>query len=417
MHDHPLLEVLSKAGMKMGLTRVNSFLNSLQNPHLAYPVLHIAGTNGKGSVCRMAGAILEQAGYKVGITTSPHLQEVNERIRIGATPISDENLDSLLKKLDKARMEWAGTELGPYPLTYFEFSTIAAFQHFADEKVDVAIVEVGMGGRLDATNVVSPLLTAIVTIGLDHTEHLGPDHSSIAAEKAGIIKNNIPVVVGPLPPPALKVIRAVAAERQAPMSIFGEHFEVAGQYEAFRYQSRNRELENLKLVLKGDHQLINAAVALRLVELLPPNLSVSESAIRTGLAHAYNRGRMEWLAEDLLVDGAHNPEGARVLANYLAQLPRDRRRTLVLGGGTDKDIRSVAVVLSPQVDQIIATASSHPKALSPAAIAAELGQTTKTILVAESLDHALKLARNGEDLVIVAGSLYLVGDVRSRVLQ
>jgi dihydrofolate synthase/folylpolyglutamate synthase len=189
MTEHPLLAALARAGMKMGLARMRSYLEWLGDPHLQYPVIHIAGTNGKGSVCRMVGAILQEQGFKVGITTSPHLQEVNERVRIGTTPISDSELDSLLRRMDTVRRAWASAVVGPteaFPLTYFEFSTAAAFQHFADQKVDVAVVEVGMGGRLDASNVCAPLATAIVSVGLDHTEQLGPDHGSIAAEKAGI---------------------------------------------------------------------------------------------------------------------------------------------------------------------------------------------------------------------------------------
>jgi dihydrofolate synthase/folylpolyglutamate synthase len=157
MTDHPILAGVSNAGMRMGLPRVRAFLAHLGNPHLAYPTIHVGGTNGKGSVCRMVGAMLEAQGYRVGITTSPHLQDVNERIRIGAEPIPDDKLDALLRRLDAAQREWAAQALDPderYPLTYFELLIAAAFQHFADERVDVGVIEVGMGGRLDATNVV-----------------------------------------------------------------------------------------------------------------------------------------------------------------------------------------------------------------------------------------------------------------------
>lgn len=406
--------------MKMGLGRMRSYLEWLGDPHLAYPVIHVAGTNGKGSVCRMLGAILQKQGYKVGITTSPHLQEVNERIRIGASPISDGDLDRLVQRLDVVRRAWARSTLGPpdefLPLTYFEFSTAAAFAHFADEKVDIAVVEVGMGGRLDATNVCSPLLTAIVTVGLDHTEQLGPDHASIAAEKAGILKPGVPAVVGPLPSPAMAVVRSVAAERAVPLKIYGDHYQASGDGDNFRYQAEGVIRDGLRLGLAGDHQLVNAAVAMQLIDLLPANLRCSEQAVREGLLAARNRGRLEWLAPDVLVDGAHNPDGAMVLANHLARLPHDRPRTLLLGGGTDKDIRSVATTLAPVVDRIVTTACDHPKARSAEDIAREIAGLPIPIAVGGELASALSAVRDGS-LVIVAGSLYLVGAARTLILD
>jgi dihydrofolate synthase/folylpolyglutamate synthase len=415
MIDHPILAGLSLAGMRMGLPRMRAFLAHLGNPHLAYPTIHVGGTNGKGSVCRMVGAMLEAQGYRVGITTSPHLQDVNERIRVGARPIDDDALDHLLARLDVERQAWALKELPPeerYPLTYFELLIAAAFLHFADEHVDVGVIEVGMGGRLDATNVVSPILTSIVTVGLDHTEHLGPDHASIAGEKAGILKPGVPVVLGPLTHEAMAVIRSVAVERGAPISIFGEDFHAAGHPDAFDYRGGGRAREGLHLGLAGDHQVVNAAVAIRIVDLLPASLAVGEDALRIGLAGARNRGRLEWLGADLLVDGAHNPDGATVLANYLARLPRDRKRTLLLGGGSDKDVRSVAWTLAPQVDRVFTTACSHAKARSPAEVAQELEGLPVPVSPAGPIADALPLARAGGGLVIVAGSLYLVGAAR-----
>jgi len=415
MTDHPILAGLSQAGMRMGLPRMRAFLAWLGNPHLAYPTIHIGGTNGKGSVCRIAGAMLEAQGYKVGITTSPHLQEVNERIRIGATPIPDAAFTRLIERIDHERRAWAAKELPPderYPLTYFEFLIAAAFLHFAEERVDIGVIEVGMGGRLDATNVLTPLVTAIVTVGLDHTEHLGPDHASIAGEKAGILKRDVPVVLGPLTHEAMAVARSVAVERGAPISTFGEDFHASGAPSAFDYRGGGRAREGLRLSLSGDHQVVNAAVALRIVDLLPPALAVGEDAVRAGLVAARNRGRLEWLAPDLLVDGAHNPDGASVLANYLARLPRDCPRTLLLGGGTDKDVRSVAWTLAPQVDRVYTTACDHAKARSPGDVAAELEGLPVPVRPAGALAEALPLARADGGLVIVAGSLYLVGAVR-----
>jgi len=277
--------------------------------------------------------------------------------------------------------------------------------------VDAAVIEVGMGGRLDATNVVAPCVTAIVTVGLDHTEHLGPDHASIASEKAGILKAGVPAVIGPISHEALVVIRAVAAERGAPLKLYGDDFHATGSSDGFRYSGANG-IDGLKLSLAGDHQVVNAAVALCIVEALPESLRVPEDAIRLGLANARNRGRLEWLAPDVLVDGAHNPDGAGVLAGYLARLPRDRRRTLLLGGSGDKDVRGVGAVLAAQVDRVFATACAHPRARSPMDVAAQLEGLAITVSPAGTIEEALKSARTGGDLVIVAGSLFLFGAVR-----
>ena len=418
MTDHPILTSLAAAGMRMGLPRMRAFLAYLGNPHLRYRVIHVAGTNGKGSVCRMVGAMLEAQGYRVGVTTSPHIQDVNERIRVGAKPISDAALLDLLQRVDAARVDWARAELPPeeaFPLTYFEFLVAAALLHFAEVGVDVIVAEVGMGGRLDATNVLDPVVSAIVTVGLDHTEQLGPDHASIAGEKAGILKPGVPAVIGPLTHAAMAVVRSVASEKGTPLSVFGEDFLAVGGSDDFTYRGGGIEREGLRLALAGDHQVINAAVALRIVDLLPPALRVSEGAVRTGLLAARNRGRLEWLGPQLLVDGAHNPDGATVLANYLARLPRDRRRTLLLGAGTDKDVRSVGFTLASQVDRIFTTCCAHPKAHSPAAVAQELEGVPVPVNPAGAIEDALPLAREGGDLVIVAGSLFLVGAVRDLV--
>ncbi len=415
MKTHPVLDELALAGMKMGLGRMRAFMASMGDPHLRYPVIHVAGTNGKGSVCRMVGAMLEAQGFRVGVTTSPHLQDVNERLRFGGEPISDADLDALIATVAAARDAWARAELEPgdqHPLTWFEFSIALAFRWFADQRVDVAVVEVGMGGRLDATNICVPTLTSIVTIGLDHCDHLGTDHASIAGEKAGILKPGVPAVIGALPHAAMTVVRAVAAERRLPLSVFGEHYSVTGSPDAFVYRDAGGEVTDLRVYLPGAHQLHNAAVAVALARLLPPALRVDPPALRAGLLAARNPGRIEWLTPNLLVDGAHNADGATVLAVWLAALPRDRRRTLVVGGGTDKDIRAVVATLAPQFDRIVATAGAHPKAREPEDVAAQVRGLGAPVVVGGRLAEALAAATATGDLVVVAGSLYLVGEVR-----
>ena len=418
MIDHPILVALQNAGIKMGLRDTRSFLSWIGDPHLAYPVIHVAGTNGKGSVCRFVGAMLEAQGYRVGIHTSPHLQEVNERFRLGATPVDDARLDRLLQETDVARRAWAAEHCLPdeaWPLSYFEMTTVAAYKLFAEERVDAAVVEVGMGGRLDATNVCAPTVTAIISVGLDHTQQLGPDHAAIAAEKAGILKPGVPAVLGPMSHSALSVIRTVAVERGVPLHIYGSDFVARGDSDGFSWRSGTLELDGLRTALAGDHQMVNAAVALKLVSLLPQQLRVSEAAMREGLSRARNRGRMEWLAPDLLVDGAHNLDGAQVLAGYLKRLRRDRPRTLLLGAGYDKDVRAVAAVIAPNVDRVFTTTCAHPRARSPYEVARELEGLNVPVTPAGAIEDALEVARNGRDLVVVAGSLFLVGAVRNQL--
>ncbi len=415
MISHPVLDRLAGAGIRLGLGRMRDFLGSLDHPERRYPVLHVGGTNGKGSVSRMLGRMLGAAGLRVGVHTSPHLQHVNERFLVDDVPLDDARLEALIARMDQARGAWARAALPPdeaWPLTYFEFTVACAFQAFADAAVDAAVVEVGMGGRLDATNVVTPRVCAIVTVGLDHCDELGRDHAAIAGEKAGIIKPGVPVVVGPLPAPALGVIRSVAAAQGAPLHVWGHDFDAHGTAEEFRYVG-GRTLSGLSTSLLGDHQVVNAAVALRMLEVA--GLPVDEGHLRAGLAHTRHAGRLEWLAPDLLVDGAHNPDGATTLASYLARLPHDRRRTLLLGGGGDKDMRSVAATLAPVVDRICTTAGSHPRARTPFDVARECEGLTVPVTPAGPLDDALAACRNGTDLVVVAGSLYLVGELRERL--
>ena len=316
MNSHPVLDGLAGAGVRMGLGRMRDFLASCGNPQSAAPVFHVGGTNGKGSVCHLLSAILHAHGQRVGTHTSPHLQSVNERIVIDGVPLGDDALSELVSRMNSRRLAWARASLPPeeaWPLTYFEFTVACAFQAFADARVDHMVMEVGMGGRLDATNVVSPVATAIVTVGLDHCAELGNDHAAIAGEKAGIIKPGVPIVVGPLPAEALQVVRSVAAEVNAPLHVWGVDFDAFGSSDLFRYAGK-RVHDGLRLSLLGDHQVVNAAVALRLLEVA--GIEVSSDDIGRALAAVTHPGRLEWLGPDLLLDGAHNPAGATTLASY-----------------------------------------------------------------------------------------------------
>lgn len=422
MRTHPTLDAIAAAGIRLGLWRMREFLHDLGDPHLSVPVLHVGGTNGKGSVSHLLASVLGAAGFRVGLHTSPHLQAVNERIVVGGKAIRDADLDALIREMDAARLTWAGAALepgDPFPLTYFEFTVACAFRWFATQRCDIAVVEVGMGGRLDATNVVAPEVAAIVTVGLDHTDALGPDFAAIASEKAGILKPGVPAVLGPLPTPALQVVRAVAAERGVPVHAWGEDFDAHGSPREFRFRRGDASLDGLHLAMAGDHQVANAGVAIRVLQALGerrPQFAVGDAAMRAGLAAARNPGRLEWLAPDVLVDGAHNPEGAVALAHFLEGLARDRRRTLVLGGGVDKDVRAVAASLQHVVDRVVVTRSAHDRARPVEGMLAELQGLPLPCAAAPTLPDALRAARNQEDLVVVAGSLYLVGEARDAIL-
>ena len=375
MTEHPLLQQLARFGIHLGLERMRSFLAFLGDPHLRFPSVHIGGTNGKFSVSRMVASMLEAEGYRVGMTISPHLQQINERISVAGQDISDADLDSLLVELDGARRAWARTQGDDLAedsvLTYFELITAAAFVFLARSKVDVAVIEVGMGGRLDATNVIDGVVSAITTIGMDHMDKLGPDVASIAAEKAGIFKAGRPAVIGPLPGPALSVARALAQEKGAILYEPEIFYRIKGRNHQFTWSAGSTTIRDLSLPLLGDHQLENAGVALTIAHTLPSALAISERAIREGLQRVSLPGRLEWLAPGLLVDSAHNADGAARLADFLRQLPRDKPRVLLLGMSSDKDARSVAVALQPVVDRIYTTHCSHPRALS----AGELART------------------------------------------
>ncbi len=421
MLDHPILSDAARNGVRLGLNRMGRFLDALGAPHLAVPTLHIAGTNGKGSVVRTVASLLEAVGLRTGELTSPHLQHVNERIRVRGVPIADAALDRLLNEVALARRRWSeelgdeGAEAGA--LTYFELSTAAGFLHLAQEQVDVAIVEVGMGGRLDATNLVRPEVSAIVSIGIDHTAELGPDIPSIAAEKAGIIKAGVPVVLGPLDGAAMRVVRAIAADRGAPLVLPGEQYKVgANRQGQLWFEMGALQLAEVPLALPGHHQVDNAGVALAMASLfLQSRGGLPVQAAVDGLAAVRHPGRLEWATPDLLLDAAHNVAGATTLAAYLRSLPRQGQRTLLFGSSSDKDPRAMAVALEGLVDRIVTTHCAHPRALSAGTLAEALIGIGVPVLPAGPVEEALPLARAGGGLVIAAGSIFLAGAVRELV--
>lgn len=421
MIQHPLLSELARFGVRLGLQHMRAFLSHLGEPQLRYPTLHVAGTNGKGSVVRTLGAVLRARGLRVGEYTSPHLQRINERIHVDGAEISDSALSSLLEELSAAREAWARSGAADglaedSGLTYFEMMTAAAFVHFARAGVDVGVIEVGLGGRLDATNLLDPVVCGITSIGLDHTEQLGPDVASIAGEKAGIIQPGRPVVVGPLPGPALRTIRTIAADRGAPLVQPEIDYQIVRDHDGVvRFFGQEWQLQGLSLALQGGHQLANAGVALAMLERLPPHLRPTAAQVERGLALVSHPGRLERLAPDLLVDCAHNPDGAAQLAAALRELPEaERPRTLLLGMSADKDARALVMALAPLFDRIVTTHCSHPRAESAGALAQRLVGVGVPVLPAGPVEAALPMVR-AEGPVVVAGSIFVVGAVRDLV--
>ncbi len=419
MIHHPVLDQLAASGVKLGLERVRSFLTYIQEPQRAYPSVHIAGTNGKGSVCAFVSTVLVEAGYRVGTNYSPHLEAVNERIQVNNRAIDDASLIEALEAQDRLRWEWAQNHgITGVPLTYFEFVTTLAMSVFAQRAVDVGVFEVGLGGRLDATNVLEPIVTAITSIGLDHVDQLGDTEAAIAKEKAGILKRGVPMVIGPMSTEARETVEALAQQFNAPLWKPGR--DLAREYRSGRWSFRTPEgvLSDVTLGLEGVHQGSNALVALGILHSLRrQGFHVPDDAVRSGFANTYLAGRIERLKPGLVADGAHNEAGAKALAKWLDRQPRPANRILLLGVGEDRDPNAVLTPLLPYIDEVVTTRCSHPKAMEPASIAGAIHDLPETVILAEGppIDDLLAEVFVEADETLVAGSLFLAGAAKSIV--
>ena len=407
---------LQKHGIKLGLVTMTALMVRLGMPQIRYRTLHIAGTNGKGSTAAMAAAVLQAAGYRVGLYTSPHLVEFRERIRVNGEMIAESRVAQLTEQLQAL----CQPDLSP---TFFEYTTAMAFQHFADSGVDVAVLEVGLGGRFDATNVVAPMACAVTTISLDHQEYLGTTCSSIAFEKAGIIKPDVPVVLGRIEDHALRTIERAARERQAPVFRLNEDFRTEGEEpQQFSYRGLGMQYDGLTCALEGRHQLDNAACALALLgAAAPKGIAVTADAVRAGL-HAVNwAGRLEVVdrCPTILLDGAHNPAAATALADSLTRSDRShpsRPVVLVLGMMRDKDHRGFVEALRDLVDEVVLTQADLPRSATAQELRASLEGLLPHPHVVPSISDAMALARQlatPKGLVCVTGSLMLVGECKA----
>jgi dihydrofolate synthase/folylpolyglutamate synthase len=406
---------MRRFGIKLGLDTIEAVLAKLGNPHNEFKSIHIAGTNGKGSVAASLATILKMAGYKVGLYTSPHLVRFNERIVIDGDPISD---DEVLETYAAVREAYAGER----DLTFFEFTTAMALQSFAQHQVDWAIVETGMGGRLDATNILSPELTVITNISIEHRSYLGNTLTAIAGEKAGIIKPGIPVVSAVRQPAAREVIARTAGQQKAPFYLKGCDFRVRRpdkNAERFTYHGMRQRWQGIEVGLAGDHQLENAALVLAACELLRDQGAVlEEETLRQGLLNTRWPGRLEVARENPLVilDGAHNLAAARNLGRHLRTRLKNRSITLVAGILDDKPYTAMLREWVPACSRVILTQPVIDRALKPEVlvpVVSEMGITPKIIpSVATAVKTAVESAAP-DDVICIAGSLYVVGEAKT----
>jgi dihydrofolate synthase / folylpolyglutamate synthase len=424
LNYHQVLQNLSRRGnevrgIHLGLHRIAAIMQSLGNPQRNYGVLHVAGTNGKGSVASMAESILRTGGWKTGLYTSPHLEKLEERIRVAGRNISARKFASVAARIFAEEEKlWARRAID-MRLTYFEVLTACAFLHFAQEKIDVAVIEVGLGGRLDATNIVSPQACIITGIALDHQDLLGSTLVEIAAEKAGIIKEGVPVISASRPPDAKRTIRGKARRCRAPLMeidkacrirVVGER----GPFVTMDLTTPKRVYRRLPLRLAGMHQARNAALAVAGVEALE-SFPVSAADVKRGLARARWPGRLDeyFLHRRTLFEGAHNVEGARALRNHLARC-EDCEIHLVFGALRDKDILKMGGLLFPMSRSIHLTPVANSRTAVPADIAAMHSRFRPRMRIHSNARAALEAAwdecpRNG--LVVITGSLYLIGEL------
>jgi dihydrofolate synthase/folylpolyglutamate synthase len=407
---------LEKFGMIFGLTQVERILEAIGNPQREVQAIHIGGTNGKGSTAAMMASILQKEGYRVGLYTSPHLIRFTERIKVNGKEIEKEEVAELAGWM---RERIKASNITP-PFTFFDFTTAMALLYFKQALVDLAILEVGLGGRLDSTNVVDPLLSIITNISKDHEEHLGRSILKIAGEKAGIIKKGRPLITSATQPQVLQLFSKICREKGSPYFRVGKEFRYVSIGDGnFNYEGLHRKLWDIHLNLMGFHQIINATAALGATEVLEElGYPISINAMVEGLKEVEWPGRLERVSSSpqVILDGAHNPAGALVLKESLEKEFKYHHLILLIGVMKDKDIKSILHLLAPLADQIILTRPHNERAAPPALLREVLGQNGKKAIVIEDIKEAIERGfsmAGKEDLLCITGSLYTVGEARA----
>jgi len=406
---------LQATGIKLGLSNTFRLLRLLNNPHEGLKIIHIGGTNGKGSVAAMLSSILDRAGFKVGLYTSPHLANFTERIKINSREIPESRVAEITD-LIYAKIE--GTDLD-HDITFFEFTTAMSMLYFAEQAVDIAILEVGMGGRFDSTNVVDPLLSVITNVSIDHQQYLGETIHDIAFEKAGIIKEGGILITGVTQPSILDLIREKCLICGSSLYRVGKDFKGTRMDDgSFNYCGLKDKHSGLRLNLLGRHQLVNAVTALGAIEILKEKcFKIKDEAIYEGLANIHWPGRLEIVGRDPLIvlDCAHNPAGAKALGDALSDEPFPFSRLfLVLGMMGDKDCKSLISELAPLADLIVLTQPMMDRAAPPQVLYEEVKKYHKEAKIVpdvkKAVSFALSLAQK-EDMVCITGSIFTVGEV------
>ena len=415
---------LTKYGIKLGLKNINYLLYLLGEPHKKLKIIHVAGTNGKGSTCSLISSILQSDGYKVGIYTSPHLVDFTERIKIDHKPIDRKKVSELLERIKPYIEKVANTPSYGHP-TFFEVITSMAFLYFFEEQVDFLVLEVGLGGRLDATNVCEPLISVITHIDYDHMDKLGNSLEEIAREKGGIIKPEGIVISSNQYEEAYNEIKKIADEKNSLIYSTGKemNYEIVKsdiKGVIFNLKGIYHNYKNLHTPLLGRHQADNATTAITAVETLKiKGINISEKAIRDGLEKVKWTGRLEIIQSNpiLILDGAHNPNGVKVVRDALKEIFSYHQLILVLAIFADKDYKKMIQILAPNADLIITTRAKNPRATPPRIIAKEAAQyiDKNKIIVTENIPQAINCALSKskkDDLICITGSLYTVGEAK-----
>lgn len=421
----------AKFGSKLGLRNITELLKRLGDPHTSFPAVHIAGTNGKGSVTAITAAILHQAGYRVGMFVSPYLENFTERIQVNFQEIPGEELAKLTKQVKEQIDRMVGDGFN-HP-TEFEVVTALGFLWFARQKVDIAVIEVGLGGRLDATNVIQPLVSVITSISYDHTGILGSTLSEIAFEKGGIIKPGVPVVSYPQAEEAEKVLVDLAEKHGcsyypvSPKQVRERYFTFGEQQ--FDFSWKTETFQGLTISLAGKHQQLNAACALSCILILKEyGFNLSTEAIYSGLKNSRWPGRLEMAGNNpaILLDGAHNPSGATALADAVKQYFSDQQVYLILGVLRDKDVETVTRTLCSIADKVTVTRPNSPRSAPVEELAGIAEKYHSDVEICSSLNEAIDLGidwvrkyekseegKFGKRMLIISGSLYLVGEAKA----
>lgn len=407
------------------LDRMNKLLKDLGNPHKKTKAIHIAGTKGKGSTATMLAKMVEANGYKVGLYTSPHVVTLHERIMVNSQMINKKEMLGLMNRIQPVIEKFHKKNDSP---TFFEIMTALAFMHFVENEVDLAIVETGLGGRLDSTNVILPELVGITSISVDHQNLLGETIDCITREKAGVIKKGIPVVTVPQEPGAMQILKKQASAQKAPLAVTGKDIDFSYRFESSREHgphtricltTPNSRFEHLRVPLPGEHQAINCGLALAMLDKLKhQGYSIDDQKAISGLSEVSLTGRMEMVCRDprILVDAAHNAASIRALIQAIGQhVPYDSL-IIIFGCNSDKDVRGMLTELQYGADKVIFTRSNSPKAVFPTDLAEMYtdicGKMCQTTM---SLKEAVRVAANAisrEDLICVTGSFYLVGQAK-----